>query len=76
MFFFQSTNMSNIKLTVQNAAALKQWNDTKGHGRLDFMQTVQGNVLDSILCDSKKQLNKRKINCLLFIAIVCWWWLI
>ena len=48
MFFFQSTNMSNIKLTVQNAAALKQWNDTKGNGRLDFMQTVRNCVLDSI----------------------------
>ena len=49
MFFFQgSTNMSNIKMSVQNAGLLKQWNDVKGNGRLDFMQSVKQCVSDSI----------------------------
>jgi ubiquitin-protein ligase len=49
MFFFQgSNNMSNIKMSVQNASLLKQWNDIKGNGRLDFMQSVRQCVSDSI----------------------------
>lgn len=49
MFFFQNTNMTNIKLAVQNSAALKQWDDSKGNGRLNFMKIVRDCVEDSIL---------------------------
>lgn len=48
MFFFHNTKISNIKLTVQQPKLLKQWNDMKGDGRLEFMKNVRDCVSKSI----------------------------
>ena len=48
MFFFHNTNISNIKLSVQQPRLMKQWNDIHGDGRLRFMKEVKLCVDNSI----------------------------